>query len=58
MAMAMFRKNRQLVAHEPLEFKKQVVEVEDLMKFSVHFSGIYRVHLKRMNIAKAEDVNM
>ena len=39
-------KNRWLVADEPVEFKKQPVEVQDFRRFTAHFRGIYRINLK------------
>ena len=37
----MFGKKRRLVADEPVEFKKQPVEVQEFRKFTDHFRGIY-----------------
>ena len=53
----MFGKKRRLVADEPVEFKKQPVEVQEFRKFTDHFRGIYWIYLKWMK-AKPEDVNM
>jgi hypothetical protein len=39
----MIEENRQLVTGEPVEFEKQLVEVQDCMKITDHFRGIYRV---------------
>ena len=51
------RKNQRLVADEPVEFEKQPVEVQEFMKFSDQFKGIYRKYLKWMK-AEPEDVDM
>ena len=40
----MVRENRQLVTDEPVEFEKQPVEVQDCMKITRHFRGIYRIY--------------
>jgi hypothetical protein len=42
----MSRKNRQLVAHEPIEFEKQPVEVGDFMRITDHFIRIFEIVLK------------
>ena len=40
----MIEENRQLVTDEPVEFEKQLVEVQDCMKLTDHFRGIYRIY--------------
>ena len=40
----MIRENRQLVTDGPVEFKKQLVEVQDCRKITDHFRGIYRIY--------------
>jgi hypothetical protein len=41
---AMIGENRQLVTHEPVEFEKQPVEIQDCRKITDHFRGIYRIY--------------
>ena len=48
---AMSRKNRRLVADEP-------VEVQDFKGIIDHYIGIYKIYLKWMKASKPEDVNM
>ena len=36
--------NRQLVSHEPVEFEKQPVEVQDSRKITDLLKGIYRIY--------------
>ena len=43
---AMSRMKRRLVADELVEFEKQPVEVQDSMKFTDRFRGIYRIYRK------------
>ena len=38
----MIGENRQLVTDEPVEFEKQLVEVQDCKRITDHFRGIYR----------------
>ena len=40
----MIGENRHLVTNKPVEFKKELVEVEDWMKITDHFRGIYRMY--------------
>ena len=42
---SMIGENRQLFTKEPVEFEKQPVEVQDCMKLTDHFRGIYRIYL-------------
>ena len=46
---SMIRENRQLVTNEPVEFEKQLVEIQDCRTTTDSFRGIY---------GKPEDVNM
>ena len=39
----MVGENRQLVTDEPVEFAKQLVEVQDCRKITDHFTGIFRI---------------
>ena len=55
---SMSRKNRRLVADEPVEFEKQTVEARDFRRITNHFRGIYGTYLKWMKPSKSEDVNM
>ena len=41
----MIGENRQLVTNEPVELEKQSVEVQDYMKITDHFRGIYKIYL-------------
>ena len=41
----MIGENHQLVTNEPVEFEKKPVEVQDCMKITGHFKGIYRIYL-------------
>ena len=43
---AMSGENRPLVTDEPVELEKQPVEVQDFMKSTDHFQGIYGKYLK------------
>ena len=45
---AMTGENRQLVTDEPVEFRKQPVEVQDYRKITDHFRGIYRIYPNSM----------
>ena len=54
---SMFGKHRWLVADEPVEFEKYLVEVQDFKKFTNHFRGSYKISLKWMK-ANPEDVNL
>ena len=36
--------NRRLVTHEPVELDKYPVEVQDCMRITNHFKGIYRIY--------------
>ena len=49
--------NRQLVTDEPVEFDKQLVDVQDCRKITHHIRGIYSIY---PNLIKEnpEDVNM
>ena len=49
--------NRQSNTDEPIEFKKQAVEVQDCMKITDHFRGIYRLYPNLMK-ENPKDVNM
>ena len=40
---AMIEENRQLVTDEPVEFEKELVEVQDCRKIPDHSRGIYRI---------------
>ena len=40
----MIGENRHLVTNKPVEFKKELVEVEDWRKITDHFRGIYRMY--------------
>ena len=40
----MIGENRQLVTDEPVEFEKLPVKVQDYMKITDHFKGIYRIN--------------
>jgi hypothetical protein len=40
----MIGENRQLVADEPVEFEKQLFEVQDCRKMTGHSRGFYRIH--------------
>ena len=53
------RENKQFVADEPVEFKKQAVEVWDFRRITDHSIGIYkRIYLlKWMKASQPEDVN-
>ena len=42
--LPMIKENRQLVRNEPVEFEKYAVEVQDCMKFTIHFKIIYRIY--------------
>ena len=53
----MIVENWQLVTNEPAEFEKQVVQVQDYMKITNHFEGIYRIYPNFIK-EKPEDVNM
>ena len=53
----MFDKNWPLVADEPVEFEKQLVEAGNLRRITNRFRGIYRIYLNWIK-AKPEDVNM
>ena len=54
------KKNRQLVADEPVEFEKEPVEVRDFRRITDHFRGIHRRInlLKWPKAVKPEDVNL
>ena len=39
----MMGENRQLVTNEPVKFEKYPVEVQDYMRITDHFRGIYRI---------------
>ena len=55
--VASIGENRQSITNEPIEFKKQPVEVQDCKKIPDHFRGIYRLY---PNLIKEnpKDVNM
>jgi hypothetical protein len=53
----MIGENRQLVTDEPVEFEKQLVEVQDSRKITNHFRGIFRIYPNLIK-GKLEDVNM
>ena len=36
--------NRQLVSHEPVEFEKQLVEVQDSRKITDCLEGLYKIY--------------
>ena len=40
----MIGENRQLVTNEPVEFKKQLVEVQDYKKITDQFRRIYKIY--------------
>ena len=54
---AMIGENRQLVTDEPVEFQKQLVEVQDCRRMIDHFRGVYRIYPDLIR-GKPEDVNM
>ena len=44
---SMIGENRQLVTDERVAFEKQpLIEVQDFMRITDHFRGIYKIHLK------------
>ena len=51
------RETRQLVTDEPVEFQKQLVEVQDCRRIIDHFRGVYRIYPDLIK-GKPEDVNM
>ena len=42
--LAMIGENRQLVRNEPVEFERQLIEVQDCRETTDHFRWIYRIH--------------
>jgi hypothetical protein len=46
-----------VVTHEPVEFKKQPVEVQDFVKFTYNVVGTYGIYLKLVK-GKPKDHNM
>ena len=53
----MIGENEQLVIDEPIEFEKYPVEVQDCMKITGHFRGIYKLYPNLIK-GKPEDGNM
>ena len=42
---AMIEENRQSITDEPVEFKKEPVEIQDcILKITDHLRGIYRIY--------------
>ena len=40
----MIGENQQLVTNEPVEFEKQLVEVQECMKITDNLKGIYKIY--------------
>ena len=55
--LLMIGENRQLVTNEVVEFEKELGEVQDCMKITNRFRGIYRIYPNLIK-GKLEDVNM
>ena len=53
----MIRENRKLVTNEPVEFEKQLVEVQDCKKITIHSRIMSRMYPNLIK-KKPKDVNM